>query len=358
MATRNLGILTYSANNGLGIQTQALAEHLSPHKIMLVDLSPLNKAKQYPERFPGVAPVMGIPTKADIDAFLVDIDVVMVAETPLNYYLFSRAKELGVKTVQIPNWEFLDYFTYPHWTKPDMIISPSMWHYDELKKFSDDNGILCEYIHHPVDRDKLPARKITKAKTFLHIAGKPAAHDRAGTNSVIEAAGYTDAEILLHFHGEQGLAHQLTHTTEDYRQKLRGNVTMRVQEFDNYQDIYSVGDVMVMPRRYGGNNLPLNEALSIGMPVIMPDIEPNNNILPKEWLVPAMKTGEFTPRTKVDIYSVDPKALAEKIDWFRSLSEEEMLAESRKAIKIAESISWPVLKPKYLEALNKVLGRK
>jgi glycosyltransferase involved in cell wall biosynthesis len=109
---------------------------------------------------------------------------------------------------------------------------------------------------------------------------------------------------------------------------------------------------MVMPRKYGGNCLPLNEALSSGMPVIMPDISPNNNLLPKEWLVPASIDGYFTPRGRVDLYSTDLNALREKIEWFKTVNIGE---QSEIADKIAESISWETLKEKYLSAIRSVL---
>lgn len=38
---------------------------------------------------------------------------------------------------------------------------------------------------------------------------------------------------------------------------------------------------MILPRKYAGLCLPMNEALMSGLPVIMTDIEPNNVILPK-----------------------------------------------------------------------------
>lgn len=357
----NLGILAYSSNNGLGIQTQALVKHLKPFKVMQVDLSSLNSAKQYPERLPGSQIVQGYPKGQDIEEFLQDLDCVMVAETPLNYHLFSRARELGIKTVQIPNWEFFDYFWYPNHPKPDLIISPSMWHYDDLKKFCKQHGIKLVYLHHPVDRDDLPLRQIKQARTFLHIAGRAAAHDRNGTNTVIEAGKYikSDAKVLIHFQGEQGMGHQSTSTLADYVNKLahenvRSNVTIRVNEFDNYADVYRGGDVLLLPRRYGGNCLPLNEALSCGMPVIMPDISPNDHLLPRDWLLPAKKISEFTPRTVIDIYGVDPKVLAAKIDEMAGYDTERMKDESMVADALAQEISWETMAPAYWRELNEL----
>jgi glycosyltransferase involved in cell wall biosynthesis len=85
----------------------------------------------------------------------------------------------------------------------------------------------------------------------------------------------------------------------------------------------------------------------------MPDIEPNNNILPPEWLVPAYKVGSFSPRTEVDIYEVDPKALADKIDEI--INQWDIAEESEKANQIAETISWQALKIEYIKAMESLL---
>lgn len=354
-----MGLVCYSSNNGLGVQTQGLAEHLEPSKIMCVDLSGLNKTNQYPERFPDAQFVYGYPTNEDIDIFLEDLDCVLVAETPLNYYLFARARELGIKTAQIPNYEFFDYYWYPNHPKPDLIISPSKWHYEELKTFTDEHGIGLTYLHHPVDRKKLKFKLRKEAKTFLHTAGRSAAYDRNGTEIVIDAAKLlkSNAKIRIHFQGEQGLSHQATNSYEDYLKRLGDeskypNVKILKYEYERYQDIYDTGDVLLLPRRYGGNCLPMNEALSRGMPVIMTDISPNNQFLPEHWLIPAQKIAEFTPRTTIDIYDSNPVALAAKIDQFAEMNESTMLANNKLADDLADKISWDKMKLKYLKVLS------
>ena len=86
------------------------------------------------------------------------------------------------------------------------------------------------------------------------------------------------------------------------------------------------------------------------MPVIMPDIPPNNHILPKEWLVPATLTDSFEPRTKVDIYTVDVFALAERIQWVK----DNIRSESKRANEIADTISWETMLPKWEQAIRSV----
>ena len=73
---------------------------------------------------------------------------------------------------------------------------------------------------------------------------------------------------------------------------------------------------MVLPRRYAGLCLPMNEALLSGLPVFMPRISPNNVILPDKWTVEANKIDEFKAKAIIDVYDVDPKALAKTVDEY------------------------------------------
>jgi hypothetical protein len=59
----------------------------------------------------------------------------------------------------------------------------------------------------------------------------------------------------------------------------------------------------------------MTEALCAGMPVIMTDISPNNQILPPHWVVKANPTGRFMTRTWIDMYTVDHQALGMRLDF-------------------------------------------
>ena len=354
-----LGLVARADNTGLGNQTWEFYRHMKPAKTMVIDISQHNGNKQYPERYPQNASfIKGFPNSGDIREFLEGLDCVFFAETPYNYAFYSIAREMGVKTAVQYNYEFFDWFAYPNYPTPDMLIAPSRWHYDAVQKWADDHQIKHVYLHCPVDRQKLPFKPRTQAKRFLHLAGKAAAFDRNGTETVIDASKFveSDVEIVLHFQGEQGLGHQATNSIDEYRGRIGRNgnpdkIRIEQKDYDNYEDIYGEYDVMLLPRRYGGNCLPLNEALSSGMIVFMPDISPNNNWLPPHWLLPAQKVGQFEPRTVVDIYGVDPRELAKRIDWFANNSQGVIDTESRVADALAKQIDWTVMKEMYLKEL-------
>lgn len=286
--------------------------------------------------YPNAQTVRGYPKTWDIEQFLEDLDIVLLAETPLNYSLYTLARAKGIKTAVVHNYEFFDHFIHPEYDLPDLFISPSMWNYDVIDRFASERGVKHVYLHHPVDR-KVFQFRLRSNKKFIHIAGRPAAHDRNGTWNFLEAL--SDGTVITQ---SPELAH---------------HIGMRYRHSTIYSTIsdpsfmYRLGDILVLPRKYGGNCLPLNEALSSGMPVIMPDISPNNYLLPKEWLVPASITGSFEPRTKVAIYSVDINALRDKLQWFKEC---DMEVASKLADQIADSISWETLRPKYLEVLEQL----
>lgn len=332
-----LGLLAVATETGLGYQTRDYYRHLNPSKTIVIDISSLNGRAQHPEWYSETMKIRGIPTDNDLDAILDDIDVLLTAETPYNLNLYTRARERGIKTVCVENPEFYDHIKFPNFAMPDLIILPSVWLESTIREHAESRGTRVVQLHHPVDREVFPFRLRT-TKTFVHIAGQPAANDRNGTHAFMEAC-------------HDGV---VTTQNSDLAWSLRSRYR-HATIYDNIQNpmqLYTVGDVMVMPRRYGGNCLPLNEALSTGMPVIMPDISPNNHLLPPEWLVPAYKVDSFEPRFPVDIYSVDHDALVEKINWFKSCDIER---ESYRANAIADRISWKTLQPEWIKAIEGIL---
>lgn len=356
-----IGLIARADNSGLGVQTKGFYDHMPVAKTLVVDISKMNGNKIFPERYPNAQFVRGIPTPNQFREFLADLDVVFIAESAYSFEFYEIAKELGVKTAVQYNYEFFDWAVNPNYPTPDMFIAPSKWHYQDVEDICKQRGIMHAYLHCPIDRTALPFREIKQARTFLHVAGRAAAHDRNGTFTLIEASRFlkTEANIRIHFQGEQGLKHQLTATTEDYHRNLRnvGNpnsVTITTEDYDDYADVYKEGDVLVLPRRYGGNCLPLNEGLSIGMPVIMTDIAPNNEFLPQNWLVASGMVGTFTPRTRIDIFGADPQALAAKIDRFYNYSADLMRLENQVADRLAQHISWDGMRAQYMKAFEEL----
>lgn len=334
-----IGMIARCCYSGLGIQSKEFFDNV-PCKAMVLDLSNYAVGKQNFDWYPGQTIVKvnrigvgGIPVDIILD-FIKDIDVLITFEIPYDYNIFQICRDNGVKTILQLNYEFLEYPSgYPY---PDLFAAPSMWHYDDIP----DNKIFL-----PVPVNTKHFHPVKKQNTFVHIVGKPAVYNRNGTDTFIKCLRYIKSNIKVIVQSQYGF---------DYSQAMDSipdNVILVIDNENkvNYYDNYN-GGVLVMPRKYGGLCLPINEALAAGMPVIATDISPNNTWLPKEWLVPANKSEILRCKKTVDVYEADVIALATKIDQFCEIGYYDTAVE--KAIELGNSISWQILLPAYKQMFN------
>lgn len=351
-------------NSGLGMQTWEFFNAMRPDKTMVVDISPLEHnpnriMEQYPERYQSdhfgqtVTYIEGLPNEFDIRNFLADLDVVFIAESAYNMNFYAIAREMEVKTAVQYNYEFFDWNEASMYAAnpPDMFIAPTTWNYEKVSKrcleykTKRDMDVKHVYLHCPVNRDKIPFRRIESATVFVHIAGRPAAEDRNGTKQFLEAIELANGDLTgLVYTQDKKLANDIKANYKNVKVKVNTN---------DYSDLYKKGSVLVLPRKYGGNCLPMNEALSAGMPVIMSNLSPQADFLPKDWLVNAHETDiKFAPRFPLPVFEVEPVELMIKMRLFKSYSASDMHDQNEKANQLAESISWYEMAPKYTEVLE------
>ena len=122
---------------------------------------------------------------------------------------------------------------------------------------------------------------------------------------------------------------------------------------DNREDMYDGFDAMVLPRRYAGLCLPMNEALLSALPVFMTDISPNNFILPAEWLVKSDSIGTIRTKVRLELFEADPRALAKTIDVYVAFKDKTSYKEQAYNIGI-NNFSPNVLKDKYSELISQI----
>jgi glycosyltransferase involved in cell wall biosynthesis len=292
---------------GLGFQTRRLARLLNPDKVLLIHSTIFNGNKQHPSWYRDykTTTINGFIADFEVRNFLKDVDVVISCELFYNNNFTRIAKEMGVKTVLISNIEFYDWLQ-PSWKDappPDKVIVPTSWMIDKIPG--------AEVLPTPIFKNEFQKAYKTNVKRsgkpqYLFINGKSAIHDRNGLDSLYEALKLSkgDYEIIIK-------------SQSDIKKHPDPRITYDFSNPEEQYKLYEDFDALILPRRYAGQSLPMCEALLSGLPVIMTDISPNNDYLPKEWLVPAIKTGQFMTRTMVDIYSADIKELAYKLDNFK-----------------------------------------
>jgi glycosyltransferase involved in cell wall biosynthesis len=344
-----IGLIARADNTGLGVQSKGFFDHITC-KALVIDFSnmvPNGSYKQtlvpHLERFPGqqvfkwgnVHNVRGDMPKEVIAEFIKDIDILFAMETPYDYNIFEMCRAKGVKVVLQPNYEFLDFPS--RLPMPDLFAAPSLWNFDLFpspKTFLPVPVNLSHFKHTP------------KEKTFVHVIGRTAHQDRNGTLQFLTALNYVKSDINVIIRGQ--LQNQTVHN------RLPSNINLKI-EFENklnYADNYD-GGVLVMPRKYGGLCLPINEALAAGMPVIATNVAPNNYWLPEEWLVASTYRGMFKSKRNIDYYEADAISLAEKIDEF--CQPDFYRKAVGKALGLGESISWGALYPQYINTFQEIL---
>ncbi len=334
-----IGLIARADSRGLGIQTKSFHDEMRPAKTMVIDCPSQKPLPVRRDWYPDATWIHGLPRAMDFRSWLPGLDVVYTAETGYARCLWDIAREMRVRTVLHANYEFLD-----RRDEPSRWAAPSQWHIGEFPHGT---------VHLPVPiRVAAPVdfHGAGSATRFLHVVGRPAVHDRNGTLDLLRALPHVTAEVTVTVRcQEPGYVSGLI---REHRIHTPGNVTLVVDVGDvpDNTDLYVEQDVLVMPRRFGGLCLPANEALGAGMPVIMPDISPNNTWLPPEWLVPATWRLEFNAKTRVAVYETQQHALAAKIDQMATDTGFYTKAALR-AREIADSLSWDALRPAYLAAL-------
>lgn len=320
---------------GLAYQSQGFVKHIPFDRVMCIDMT-ADDLSPYPCDFTPFAnwnhnltfTRNSEITEETARAWLRGLDVVLGAETFYRDEFVLWARSEGVRTVLQINPEFTSYYQRGNNDPvPDVLVNPSVWRQRHLP-----NVI---HLPFPVDRELFPYVPRTKGEHFVHVAGHGAAADRAGTRAILGS----------------------------YRRLMGTRFTIRTQSpigfftqfpiegpFDDPRDLFRDADVLVQPRRYGGQSLVANEALSCGIPIIVLNREPDS-----QWggVYPVTCRVRGHLRTKAGLIPVhDPNhgTVADAVK--RLAASPDSVAElSARANDYAESISWNRLLPKYMDLL-------
>lgn len=319
-----LGLIVRGVNRGLGIQTWELWRHLQPAVTVLIDSLPdRGKWDFYPERFPDAIITEWAGYTAPIsdqarDALLT-CDVIFSVETPYDPDLYKLAQDRGIATVLYVNPELWREHETEHAT---VVWAPTTWRLDLIPR--------AEHVTMPVALDRLP---FNPGDQFLHLGGHKARADRNGMESAIRAARLAGLAMVV--------------SSQD-RLHLAGRGIIQSPTLDNYWDMYTGCGVLVMPRKYGGLCLPVQEALAVGCAVIMTDCEPNQH-----WpvaLVPAVRGQKIRMvGGDIQLWEVQRQDLAAEMQ--RMQNQEYRMVFQTRGRAWAEANSWGSLKAEWLARL-------
>lgn len=317
-------------DRGLGHMTWEFYRHLHPDRTLVVREPGAERLGFAPhlERYPDSTTVTlrdrQLPA-GPVREFLAGLDVVYSAETVYDERLPTWADRAGVRTVLHVMPEFFGK------AQPGVDLwAPTPWRLDDLGHPT--------VVPVPVADDRFPMRPPTPTGQLrlIHVAGHRAALDRNGTLQLLQAMKFiTEPVELVVFTQDSRLP----------RHRGRGTVRYVTGGVADYWELYRDADVLVMPRRYGGLCLPVQEAMAAGLAVVMSDCSPN------DWWptirVEAKRTAPLvTAAGAVPTFAASPLHLARTID---ALAADRHLVQSAQAASVrwAEANCWTVLADRY-----------
>lgn len=339
----NVGLFGARADDrGLGRITHDFYTHMQPARTLVIDMG--RWAHQFPQhldRYPDATVVPFDGGRLDekvMGQFFTGLDVALFYETAYDHRAYDVARAAGCRTVLMTMPEFHRHTTetLPH---PDVVWAPTSWRLDALPA---DTRVV------PVPVDISPATRRSGALRVLHVGGHRTSGDRNGTIAFLRALRLVRAQIRVRV------------TSQDQRlpnvNGIPGHVALSKQTggIDDYRRLYDGADVLVMPRRYGGLCLPVQEALGAGLGVAMTDCEPNPGTWPISPIRGTAGTTIGTPGGPVTLYDPDPASIAETIDRLATTPVEIDQLRGRARAWAAEH-TWDVLVPLYRAELERAL---
>jgi hypothetical protein len=327
-----VGTVCYATSRGLGHLARSFHQHGVVTDVFVIrhPSIPMNE-DWYPN-----APSTDArrPDRAALYDFAKDMDALLFFETPFEWSLLDFCRAKGIRTYIISMYECTPA-RLP--ARPTKWLCPSLL---DMRYFPKESSV---FLPLPVE---MPWRLRERARSYVHNGGYLGLRGREGTTLLIEAMELVKNPIQLRLRVQENVR-------PEYRSRAERNplITYEAGTFP-YETMHSWGDVYVAPQKFNGCSLPLQEAFASGMLCISTDRFPMNTWLPKEPLIPVSRYERCRvggPYNEIEEAIITPKAIAETMDrWYdRDISDW-----SRAGQRWAQSVSWDVLKPQYLKAME------
>jgi glycosyltransferase involved in cell wall biosynthesis len=337
---KRVGIIVRANERGLGTQTRAAWQNY-PFDATLLVLDGNRRAQEHPEWYPDAFKVRYDPVIHEfedwnqVSAFLDEVDVVFSVETLYDWTLASVGRGIDVKTVVQGNPELYGHNEDPKRHHPDRWTWPTTWLTDKLPP--------GPVVPVPVPTDCwAEAASPDEPLTVVHVGGFRANEDRNGTKLFIESLPFLNGSnpVRVRIYSQDGTLPSLPRVPPNVDVELYENGVL-----DRWA-MYEGAHVLVMPRKYGGLCLPVQEAMTAGLAVLMTDCPPN----PQTWPIKGIPAGRGrlvrTPGGNIMTAVANSRLIGHALLRLEAQREglEALMAGSR---KWAEEHTWEKLKPMY-----------
>jgi hypothetical protein len=338
-----LGLIVRTDQGGLANQTQQLAAVLRPDAVLAVDLPAHQRRGDSQAHRLGHLPITATAATDSIPApvlarFAESVDRLVTVECLYAPPPLWQTVNQATTTVLVANPEL--YADYP----AHRIIVPTNWRLDRFP-----HGATV--VPHPVDLTAAAphARARTgPARTFLHVEA-PAMCDRNGSELVAAALGLVTEPCTLIVRSHRDRRSGPLADTQVGNVRIVWDNTRPADWTACYHpaDV----DVLLLPRRYGGLSMVVQEAAALGIPTVMLDLDPQRAEGWPGWRVPGhrlrtmlMRGGEF------DVHTCRPEHLAATVNAL-ARGDLDVGAGSARALAWAHARSWPVVEALWAAAL-------
>jgi glycosyltransferase involved in cell wall biosynthesis len=253
--------------------------------------------------------------------------------------------------VCVPMWEYL----HPgqEWLDDvDLMLAPTQFTFELLSQWITRFGFSwkLEKMPWPVDTHRFRFRPRHECRRFVFVNG------RGGRSAI----GWDGAVVQLHRKGLGVLLAAAKLVPEipiviyscERPDAVPINVELRPPPGDNSL-LYCDGDVCVQPSHWEGLGLPLLECQSSGMPLITTGAPPMSEHRPLALIPANVKPMLLRPQQCIFGARIEPQYLASTL---RAVHGRDIRRASRAARHFIErEHSWPVARPRILEAIASVV---
>lgn len=310
-------------HGGLGQQTAELARHVTPDRALIVNPGGRRSRGQMDlaryDHVPDIRVFDGdLLDGATVEWVIGDGGTVFTVECWYSPQLVRAARRVGVRTVIQANPELL-----VDGVNSDLITLPTVW---EAHRHPG-----AKLLPVPVNREVLPERPHSGRLRVLYHPAAPAMLDRNGTDLLLSSLRFcqTPFEVLIRGRGE----------APDH--PIGQSVVRWLPHVDDYHDAYPPeADALVLPRRYGGLSLSMQEAASLGLPIISLDLPPQRHWLDPAGLAEAIVDRQVGMRGgKFPVHGANPRLFARHLDELAARPN--VIARMRdRSLAWADSLDW------------------